>query len=606
MRNSLFVQNCRMRGLLFCLMLLSATASWASHALSIWGDVQYPAGFPHFDNVTPGAPKGGEMVLVSDSRSSTFDKYNPFSLRGSAPAYIDSLMFDTLLTGSPSEFGVGYCLLAQDVELAPDRMAVVFRLNPAARFNNGDPVTATDVKYSFDSLTGKYAAPQYRSLFADVKSPQILDERTIRFEFKRFNRELPLTVGGLPVFSHKWGAGKPFDQITTEPPIASGPYKIGPVVFGRDITYVRDPSYWARDLNVRRGQYNFDRITVKIYRDNTAKLEAFKAGEFDLIQEFISRDWVRAYTGKRFDSGELVKRLLPDNAPHGFQVHVFNLRRPKFQDIRARKAINLAFDFEWMNRQLFYGLYKRLKGYFGGSEYEALGTPGTDELALLEPFRSQLPPEVFGPVAYPPSTDPPRSLRGNLREAKALLHEAGWDYRDGALRNAQGEAFVIDYVDSNESGIRTIAPWMRNLEKLGIQLNFRTVDFSIYQQRLRTFDFDMTGIRMAGITVPGNEMFDLFGSKAAKIEESNNLWGLESPVVDALLEKMVTAQKRSDADAAGKALDRVLIHGWYSVPQWYSASYRVAYDSRKFVQPPVLPKYFTPEAWAMSTWWAKP
>ena len=400
-------------------------------------------------------------------------------------------------------------------------------------------------------------------------------------------------------------SGKAFDAITTEMPIATGPYVIGPVSFGKDITYVRDPSWWARELNVRRGMFNFERITVKIYKDNTAKLEAFKAGEFDLNQEFISRDWARQYTGKRFASGELVKRELEFRFPHGFQVHMFNLRVPKYQDIRVRKALNLAFDFEWMNRQLFYGSYKRIKGYFGGGDFEALGSPGPDELALLEPLRSQLAPEVFGPVAYPPSTDAPASLRGNLRQARDLLAQAGWTYRDGALRNAKGEAFVIEYLESSENGLRTLAPWVRSLEKLGIGFDFRRVDFAIYQERLRKFQFDMAGIRLGGTSSPGNEMWDLFGAKAARTEDSNNLWGIESPAVDALINKLVTATTRAEAVAAGKALDRVLIHGWYSIPQWYSNRYRVAWNVNRFNLPPVVPSYFEAETWAMSTWWAK-
>ena len=594
-----------MRALLFFCLCLHALTGWAGHAYSQWGDLRYPQGFEHFAYVNPAAPKGGRMVLVSNLRISNFDKYNPFSLRGNDPPYLGALAFETLLTGAADEVGTAYGLLAEDVTLAPDRMAVTFRLNPRARFNNGDPVLAIDVKHAFDMLTGKLAKPAYRSMLEDVKSATIVDERTVRFDFKRLNRELPLVVGGLPVFSHKWGAGMAFDAITTEMPIASGPYVIGPVSFGKDITYVRDPSWWARELNVRRGMFNFERITVKIYKDNTAKLEAFKAGEFDLNQEFISRDWARQYTGKRFASGELVKRELEFRFPHGFQVHMFNLRVPKYQDIRVRKALNLAFDFEWMNRQLFYGSYKRIKGYFGGGDFEALGSPGPDELALLEPLRSQLAPEVFGPVAYPPSTDAPASLRGNLRQARDLLAQAGWTYRDGALRNAKGEAFVIEYLESSENGLRTLAPWVRSLEKLGIGFDFRRVDFAIYQERLRKFQFDMAGIRLGGTSSPGNEMWDLFGAKAARTEDSNNLWGIESPAVDALINKLVTATTRAEAVAAGKALDRVLIHGWYSIPQWYSNRYRVAWNVNRFNLPPVVPSYFEAETWAMSTWWAK-
>lgn len=595
-----------MRGLLIALAWLALAApAWAAHAYSQWGELRYAAGFDHFEYVDPHAPKGGEMVLVSNQRVSNFDKYNPFSLRGTAPAYMAVLVFESLLTGSADENGSGYGLLASDVQVPPDHLSATFKINPAAKFVNGDPVLAADVKHSYDMLTSKYATPGYRSMLEDVKAATVVDERTIRFDFKRPNRELPLTVGGLPVFSRKWGAGKKFDEITTELPIASGPYKVGPVAYGRDITYVRDPNYWGRDLNVRRGTFNFDRITVRIYKDNTAKLEGFKAGEFDFNQEFVSRDWARAYTGKRFASGELVKRELPHKLPQGFQVHVFNLRVPKYQDIRVRKAVAAAMDFEWMNRQFFYGSYKRMKDYFGGSDFEATGSPGPDELALLEPVKDKVRPEVFGPMPAPWSTDPPRSLRQNLREARELLRQAGWEYRDGALRNAKGEPFVIEYLDSKESGIRLLTPWIRALEKLGIRFDFRQMDYAIYQERLRRFEFDMTGVRVPGTNNPGNELWDMYGSKAAQQEDSNNLWGIQDPVVDMLIGKLVSAQARPDAVAAGKALDRLLTHGWYSVPQWYSNTYRVAYNQTKFELPPRVPDYYEAETWAMSTWWAK-
>lgn len=592
----------RLLSLLLCLL---AAPGWAAHAYSQWGEVKYPQGFHHFNYVNPDAPKGGRMVLVSNLRVSNFDKYNPFSLRGNEPPYLGALAFETLLTGSADEAGTAYGLLADDVTVAPDRMSVTFRLNAAARFQNGDPVLAADVKHSFDRLISKEAKPAFRTMLEDVRSATVLDERHIRFDFKRLNRELPLTVGGLPVFSRKWGQGKAFDAITTEMPIASGPYRIGTVDFGRDVTYVRDANYWARDLNVRRGMFNFDQITVRIYKDGTAKLEGFKAGEFDFNQEFVSRDWARAYNGKRFASGELVKRLFVNGFPYGFQVHVFNLRSPKFQDIRVRQALNLAFDFEWMNRQLFYGSYKRIHDYFGGGDFEATGVPGSDELALLEPLRSKLSPAVFGSMPAPPSTDPPHSLRGNLRQARELLAAAGWVYRDGALRNAKGQPFQIEYIESREVGLRTLAPWLRALEKLGIQVDYRPMDFAIYQERLRKFQFDMCGVRIPGSNSPGNELWDMFGSKAAQTEDSNNLWGIADPAVDALIDRLVTAGTRPQAVAAGKALDRVLTHGSYSIGQWYSNTYRVAYNVTKFNLPPVVPLYYEAETWAMSTWWAK-
>ncbi|HEX5698490.1 MAG TPA: extracellular solute-binding protein, partial [Rhodoferax sp.] len=340
------MQNCRMRRLFFLLCLSWMSPLWAAHGYALWGDLKYPANFSHFDYVNPAAPKGGELRLVSNLRVSTFDKYNPFTIKGSAPAYLSDLMFDTLLTGSLDETASGYGLLAQDVTVAADGLSATFKLRPEARFHNGDAVLADDVKYSFDALMGPFTSPAYKTVLFDVAGLDVLDARTVRYRFKKPNRELPLTVGGLPVFSRAWGAEggklKPFDQIVTDVPIGSGPYKIGPVRFGKDITYLRDPNYWARDLNVRRGTANFDRITVKIYKDGTARLEALKAGEFDLMRFFSAGDWARRVNGKRFDSGELVKREYQHRVPTGFQSYVLNTRREWFKDVRVRQALGLA------------------------------------------------------------------------------------------------------------------------------------------------------------------------------------------------------------------------------------------------------------------------
>jgi microcin C transport system substrate-binding protein len=383
------VQNCRMRGLIVGMLFGACFPAWSAHAYAQFGDIKYPPGFQHFDYVNPKAPKGGEISLVPPTRLSNFDKYNPFTLKGSAPPSLVGLVFETLLTGTLDEPTTAYGLLAEDVAVAPDRLSVVFRLHPAARFSNGDPVLATDVKHSFDRLVSKESAPQYRTIFGEVRGATILGERIIRFDFKRVNAELPLIVGGLPVFSRQWGMekgkAKPLDQIVTDMPIGSGPYRVGKVSFGRDITYERDPHYWAKDLNVRRGLFNFDRITYKIYKDNTAQLEAFKAGEFDYIQAFIAREWARAYSGKQFDSGQLIKKELKHGNAGDFQGFQFNTRRDKFKDPRVREAIGLAMDFEWLNRQLFYNAYTRVRGYFVASDFEATGKPGSDELALLEP-----------------------------------------------------------------------------------------------------------------------------------------------------------------------------------------------------------------------------
>jgi microcin C transport system substrate-binding protein len=590
-----------------CLAPLLACSAWAAHAYALWGEPKLPAGFTHFPYVNPDAPKGGELRLVSNLRVSTFDKYNPFTIRGNAPAYLSELMFDTLLSASLDEPATGYGLLAEDVAVAPDGLSATFRLRRAARFHDGKPVLAQDVKHSFDTLVGPYTSPAYKTLMFEVAGVDVLDERTVRFRFKQPNRELPLTVGTLlPVFSRDWGKGKPFDQVVMEPPIASGPYRVGPVNFGKDITYVRDPQYWARDLPVRRGTGNFDRILVKIYKDNTARLEALKAGEFDLMRFFSAGDWARRVNGRKFDSGELVKGEVANSLPTGFQSYVLNTRRPFLQDVRVREALGLAFDFEWMSRQLFYGAYRRVNGIFGNTPCETRGEPSPQELALMEPYRQEIPAAAFGPMTVPPSTDPPSSLRANLRRAQELLRQAGWEVKGGVLRNAQGQAMELEYLDSGETRINTVASWMRNLAKLGITLRFRAVDYALYQQRLQKFDFDITTIAYQGTLNPGQELADLFGSRAADTEDSGNFPGVRSPAVDAMVGAIVGAKSQEALLPACHALERIIAHGHYLIPQWYGATHRMAYNAWRLQRPDVVPPYSPGELWAIGTWWATP
>lgn len=584
------------------------TQGWAAHGYALWDDLKYPAGFAHFDYVNPDAPKGGELRLVSNLRYSTFDKYNPFTLKGSPPAYLGSLLFESLLTGSEDETASGYGLLAEDVEVAPDRLSATFRLRPQARFHDGSPVEAEDVKHSIDLLRSPQAAPQYATALQEVREVQVLDRLTVRFHFSEPNRELPLTVGGLPVFSRQWGlengVRKPFDQIVTDTPIGSGPYRIGPVRFGRDITYVRDDNYWGRDLNVRRGMANFERITVKIYKDSTARLEALKAGEFDFMSFYSAGDWARRVEGRRFDSGELVKHEFAHKHPAGYQSYVLNTRRPLLQDVRVREALGLALDYDWMNRQLFYRGYPRVKDLFGNTQCEAAGLPSAAELALLEPWRGQVPEAIFGPMYTPPTTEGAgHSLRDNLRRARELLSQAGWTYRDGALRNAEGQPMVLNYLDSREGGIRTVSPWMRNLQKLGIQLNFQSVDFALYQQRMDRYEFDIITINFQGTHNPGQQMLEIFGSAAADKEGAGNFAGVKSPAVDALLGRIVAARSKEELLPACHALDRVVMHSHYLVPQWTLAAHRVVYDAWRTAHKSPMPPYASAEEWAMFTWW---
>lgn len=603
-----------MRHLAWLLSACLGTAAWAAPGYAVWGSFKYAPGFTHLEYVNPNAPKGGELRMVAGSRISTFDKYNPFTLKGNAPSFIESVMFESLLTEPMDEVGVGYGLLAEDVEVAADLMSATFRIRREARFHNGDPVTAGDVKYSYETLISPYAAPAYATFLADVAGCDVVDERTVRFRFKKRDRQLPLVVGGIPVFSPKWGLenGKPkrFDQIVMDTPIGTGPYRVGPVRFGKDVTYVRDPEYWGAKLPIRKGMNNFDRITVKIYRDSTAQLEALKAGEFDLMQFFSAGAWARRLNGKRIDSGELAKTVFQHKLPDGYYSYVLNLRQPKYQDRRVRMALELALDYEWMNVHLFRGSYVRVKGVFGNTDCEANGTPSAAEAALMEPFRASLPPEVFGPMAVPPRTDQDRTLRDNLRRARALLAEAGWTYRDGALRNAAGEPYVIEFLDSSEaSGVTTTAAWKRALAKLGIDFQVRIVDWALWQERLESNTFDMVSISFPGTHFPGAEYADRFGSKAADVPGSGNYSGIKHPAVDALLAKLTDADTRDEFLAACRTLDRVIAHGHYLIPAWTQRGRRIAHSVWALQRPEVVPAY-PPEGvpymtWFMTTWWAR-
>jgi microcin C transport system substrate-binding protein len=595
-----------------CAALAGAPPAQAAYAIAQYGEPKYPPGFAHFDYVNPDAPKGGTLVLANPDRQTSFDKFNPFTLRGNAAPGI-GLMFESLALSSADEVATEYGLLADDIRVAPDGLSVTFHINPHAHFSNGDPVTAADVKYSFDTLKGPLAAPQFASYFADITRAVVIDPLTIRFDFRERNRQLPLLAGGIPVFSHKWGVKPdgtrvPFDQLAFQPPIGSGPYLIERYSNGRTITYRRDPHYWGAALPVRVGTYNFERITYKLYSDDTARREAFKAGEYDAMVENIARNWVRRDVGKRYDSGELIKREFAQHNGNGMQGFVLNLRRPLFQDVRVREALDLALDFQWLDRQLFYDQYTRIDSYFVNTPFQAKGMPGPGELALLAPWRSVLDPAVFGPMPVQPDTDPPGSLRANLLKARALLNAAGWHYRDGALRNAAGVPFVFEMLDDS-SGTAAWAPVMamyqRNLAKLGITVNYRAMDFAVYQKRLDAFDFDATIIKFPDEQVPGTDLVDEFGSKSADVQGSGNLFGLKSPAVDALLRALVHAQTFDQLLDASHALDRVLMHGYYVVPHWYSNVHRVAFR-RGLAWPKTLPLYYSAVDWITSMWWFEP
>jgi microcin C transport system substrate-binding protein len=589
--------------LLSLLCVLTAPSAQAAHALA-WGDTpKYPAGFSHFDYVNPNAPRGG--VINLDGYGS-FDKLNPFTLKGIAAAGLGTLVFETLAEPSKDEPFSMYGLLAEDIMFAEDRLSITFRLNPAARFSDGSPVTAADVHHSFITLMGRHAHPRYRQSFADVARVRVIDTRTVRFEFKRRNHELHMIIGmQMPVFSRKWGAGKAFSEIVEEEPVASGPYQVERVEWGRSIVYRRNPDYWARDLNVRRGMFNFDRVTYKYFKDETARLEGFKAGEFDWIFENSARNWARGHTGPRYASGDLIKREFPHSNVAGMQGFAMNTRREAFRDVRVRQALSLAMDFEWMNRQVFYDQYRRTPSYFTNSDMSATGVPEEDELAFLEPLRKVLRPEVFGPAPLPPTTAAPSSLRGNLRLARALLSDAGWRVDDeGVLRNEAGREFEFEVLTYSKAFERVAEPWARNLAKLGIDVSIRTTDPALYRKRIEEFDFDVVVHVFSASQTPGNELVEAYTSAAESEKGSQNVPGIREPAIDALVSRILESQSRTELVAGAKALDRVLRHGHYMVPHFHAPANRVAF-SRKIAHPETLPKYYWPPAWMLKTWWAQ-
>ncbi len=569
----------------------------ASPSMAMGYTPKYSKNFKHFDYVNPDAKKGGKLVL---SGFGTFDSLNPYILKGISAEGL-SLVFESLLEKSLDEPFSSYGLLAEDIELAKDKLSVTFRLNSAAKFSNGDPVTADDVKFSFDTLMSEKAHPQYRFYYADVKQAVVLDKRNIRFDFKKVNPELHLIIGSIPIFSKTWLKGKDFDKVSEEKPVSSGPYVVDSFSLGKQLVFKRNANYWAKDLAVRKGTYNFDKVVYKYYKDTTVALEAFKAGEFDFFFENHSKRWARDHVGPRYDSGEILKTQLKHKNNAGMQGFVFNTRKELFKDRRVRKAIILAMDFEWSNSHLFYDQYVRNESYFSNSELASKGLPEGEELKLLEPFREQLPEDVFNKVWQPPTTKKPSSLRKNLRQAKKLFIDAGWKVKEGVLTNKQGKKFKFEFMLIQKGFERILAPFARNLEKLGVKISYRTVDASLYERRVRNFEFDMVVTSFAESASPGNELKNMFHSLSADQKGSRNLAGINDPVVDAMVEKIIAAETREKLIIACHALDRVLLHQEYLVPNWYINVHRIAYWD-KFKIPETLPLYYDPASWLLLSW----
>ncbi|MDO9458827.1 MAG: extracellular solute-binding protein [Alphaproteobacteria bacterium] len=566
-------------GCLIALLLISSGAARAdesgtSHGWSLFGDLKYPPDFKRFDYVNPEAPRGGTLRL---SAVGGFDSLNPFILKGDA-ATGSSMIYDRLLTGSYDEAGAEYGLLAKSVEAAEDFSWVEFTLRPEARWHDGKPVTPEDVVFSFNILREK-GAPVYRFYYANVKSVTKAGAHGVRFEFDTAgNRELPLIMGQLPILPAHYWKGRDFEATTLEPPLGSGPYRIGKVDANRSITLERVKDYWGKDLAVNVGAHNFDQIVFEYYRDDTVALEAFKANNFDMRNETSAKNWATAYDFPAAKQGKVTLAELETRNAEPMQGFLFNIRKSKFSDPRVRLAFNYAFDFEWANKNLFYGQYARSSSYFQNSELAASALPDAAELALLEPFRAQLPPEVFTSIYKPPSTDGSGNNRDNLREAQRLLAEAGWQVKNGGLTNTtSGEKMQVEFLLDQPNFERIVSPYVRSLERLGIKASIRMVDTAQYQNRTDAYDFDIVIGGIANSLSPGNEQREYWSSAAADRPGSRNLAGVNSPVVDALIDKIIFAEDRAALIAASRALDRVLLWGHYLVPQWHSPVSRIAY-----------------------------
>jgi microcin C transport system substrate-binding protein len=592
-----------MRYLLLASLALALLAPSASaeprHGLSAFGDLKYPPDFKHFDYVNPDAPKGGRLASRGTLAIDAFDSFNGYILRGNAAQNIQ-LLFDTLMERANDEPDAVYGLVAKSADLAPDKKSVTFQLREEARFSDGTKLTGEDVCDSF-RLISTEGHERLRVLIRDVEKCEVLSPYEVKYTFKgEHTRDLPLLVATvLPVLSKAYYAETDFTKSTLKPPLGSGPYKVGSFKEGQYVSYVRRPDYWAKDLPVNKGRWNFDEIRMEYFKDRTAVVEALKSGVLDLHEEFTSRDWATAYNVKSVAEGRLIKEVLPDNTPSGAQGFYINLRREKFQDIRVRKALDLAFDFEWMNANLFYGSYERTTSFFENSALMAKGKPSEQELKILEPFRKDLRPEVFEDAYVPPVSDGSGQDRKLLRQAAQLLAEAGWKRQGTLLVNDKGEKLTIEFLIDDPTSERITAPYVKNLKLLGIDAIMRGIDPAQHEQRMKEFDFDLDIMRLVGGQTPGTELRGPLGSQSAKETGSFNISGIALPVVDALIDKMITAKSREELLYTGRALDRVLRAEHIWVSNWGKASHWIAHWDI-FEKPKIKPDY---DRGIIDTWW---
>jgi len=564
-----------------------------THAISLRTEPKYPRDFEHFEYVNPDAPRVGTVVLAA---TGTYDSFHRYGQRGdSAPGA--TLFYDTLMVSSNDEIEVFYGLIAETVEYPKSYDWIIFNLRAEARHQDGKPILADDVVFSFYKFFDE-GVPQFKTYYEDVVSVEALDDRRVKFTLKSGDKEKLISLGGLTILPPQYWEGRDFSEPLTEPPLGSGAYRVSDYAMGQYVVLERLKDYWALDIPVIKGTLNFDYTRYDLYRDETVKLEALKSGAIDLRMENVSKQWVTQYTGPNFDAGYIIKEELPDETPATIQRYVYNIQRDVFSDRRVRQAIGLVLDFEWLNRNLFYNQYNRSRSYFQGTPFEALGLPGSEELEILEPIRGQIPKEVFESEFQPETTDGSGNIRAQIAKALAILEEAGWQIRDRELVDIEtGKPMVFEFLMYSPSTERVAIPFQENLKKLGIEMKMRMVDSSQYINRVRERDFDMISWPSAGSFFPGSELQIALHSDY--IDDTWNLSGISDPAVDYLVEGIVKNQNNNQELLYwGRALDRVLQWNHYGIQLWHAGFSRLAYWD-KFSRPKVKPKYST----GVETWW---
>ena len=589
------------RSAILCIIIFLITAVSAAaqvtvaKSFALHGEPKYPENFSQFDYVNPYAPKEGTLRLHSIG---TYDNFHRFALRGIAAAGSEEI-YDQLMVGSDDEVDVVYPLIAEKIEYPSDYSWVIFHINPKARFQDGTPITAEDAAFSFNTFFEK-GVPQFRQYYSNVDGVTALDRYRVKFTLKEGNKEMILSLATNRVIPKHYWESRDFSEPQTEVPVGSGPYRISDYKIGQYIVWERVKDYWAKDLPVNKGQHNFDYIRYDYYRDQNVAFEAFKAGEYDFRRENISKNWATLYTGPLFESGQIIKEELPHDIPQGMQALVFNIQKPIFSDRRVREALVYALDFEWMNKNLFYGQYTRTRSYFQNTTYEAKGLPGPEERRILRPIRDKIPPEVFTEEYNPPKTDGSGNIRPQIRKALSLLKEAGWVLRNRQLVNTRtGRPMEFEVLLYSPSMERVVIPVQKNMERMGVTMNIRLVDTTQFTNRLRERDFDMISGGYSAHFYPDTNLKIVWHSDY--IDYTYNTAGVQNEAVDYLIEGIEKRQEDEEALVHwGRALDRVLTWNHYVIPEWHISKFRIAYWD-KFARPSTRPKY----ALGIDTWWAK-